>query len=129
MQANSRENHTECNWSIGHYRVENMSVAIDWFREIEKEEECTFMLFDIVEFYPSISGDLPEQALQIATTYTDVTEKEVDIIYPSITRIVAFCRRTSMDEKRMEMACLTLSLAVSMASRYVNWWEHLCWQR
>ena len=50
-------------------------AVIDWFQKIEKKEECTFMLFDIMEFYPSNSDD--------AATGTAVTEKEVDIILHS----------------------------------------------
>ena len=41
------------------------------------------MLFDIVEFYPSISEDLLKQAQEFAATYTAVTEKEVDSILHS----------------------------------------------
>ena len=58
----------------------NTLAVIDWFQEIEKKVECTFMLFDIVEFYTSISEDLLKQALEFAATYTAVTEKEEDII-------------------------------------------------
>ena len=60
--------------------ISNTSAVIDWFQKIEKKEECTFVLLDIVELYSSISEDLLKQAQEFAATYTAVTEKEVGTI-------------------------------------------------
>lgn len=38
------------------------------------------MIFDIVEFYPSISEDLLKQALDYAKQHTTISEEDLDII-------------------------------------------------
>ena len=61
----------------------NSAAVIDWFRSIEMKETCTFMSFDIVEFYPSISEDLLHRAILFAIGYITITDEEVDIIQHS----------------------------------------------
>ena len=61
----------------------NSAAVIDWFRSIEMKETCTFMSFDIVEFYPSISEDLLHRAILFAKGYITITDEEVDIIQHS----------------------------------------------
>ena len=39
------------------------TAVIDWFDGIDGKDECTFVVFDVVEFYPSISEELLEKAL------------------------------------------------------------------
>ena len=51
----------------------NTSYVLEWFRKIEHKEQCTFMEFDIVEFYPSISADLLNKALDFASNYDNIT--------------------------------------------------------
>ena len=38
----------------------NSAAVIEWFRLIERKENCMFTNFDIVEFYPTISKDFPK---------------------------------------------------------------------
>ena len=44
----------------------NSMTVIEWFRSIEQKENCMFMSFDIVEFYPSISETIFSRALSFA---------------------------------------------------------------
>ena len=55
----------------------------DWFTRIERKQECTFICFDIVEFYPSITKDLLERALDFASGFTLISQKDKDIIFNS----------------------------------------------
>ena len=58
----------------------NTSEVINWFKAIENKSRYTFIVFDIVDFYPSITEDLLLQALDYAKTFATISEKETDII-------------------------------------------------
>ena len=58
----------------------NTQCAIEWFGSINEKENCSFFLFDVVEFYPSISQQLLEDALEFASQYTKITDEEKQII-------------------------------------------------
>ena len=61
----------------------NSNDVIEWFRSIPDKSNCTFVTFDIVEFYPSISEELLKRALDFAAGHTTVTEEERNIIFHS----------------------------------------------
>ena len=42
---------------------QNSSEVIEWFKNIPNKKECTFTVFDIQEFYPSITEDLLKKAI------------------------------------------------------------------
>ena len=54
--------------------------VIEWFKKIPNKNKQAFICFDIVEFYPSISEKLLNQALDYASTYTTISETEREII-------------------------------------------------
>ena len=58
----------------------NTSAVIDWFNTIENKEKHRFICFDIVEFYPSTSENLLNKALDFATAYDTITQRERNII-------------------------------------------------
>ena len=58
----------------------NTTSVIDWFKNIENKHQYNFICFDIVEFYPSISQDLLDRALDFASTYDNITNDERNII-------------------------------------------------
>ena len=53
---------------------------IEWFKAIENKKHHNFICFDIVEFYPSISQDLLNKALDFASAYDNITNDERNII-------------------------------------------------
>ena len=57
--------------------------TIDWFRKIRDKKRSTFVQFDIIEFYPSITKELLVRSLNHAREYTDITEEEIEIILAS----------------------------------------------
>lgn len=61
----------------------NSTEVVGWFKKIMDKEQCTFTCFDIVEFYPSISKDLLEKALDFAKQHTPISDEEINIIYHS----------------------------------------------
>ena len=52
----------------------------EWFKLIKNKEKHSFICFDIREFYPSISQDLFNKALDFASTYDNITTDERNII-------------------------------------------------
>ena len=53
---------------------------VEWFEQIERKTDCTFICFDIAEFYPSISEELLKKALEWAKTHTAITAQEEKVI-------------------------------------------------
>ena len=59
----------------------NTYSVLDWFRSIENKSEKAFIIFDIVNFYPSITSDLLTQALNWAKQYCDISSDKLEIIF------------------------------------------------
>ena len=70
----------------------NSMDTIDWFRKIKDKKRSTFVQFDIIEFYPSITKELLVRSLNHAREYTEVTEEEIEIILA--------CRKTVLSDNR-----------------------------
>lgn len=58
----------------------NTSAVINWFRSIDNKYNSNFICFDIEEFYPSISLDLLNKALNFASDFDNITADERNII-------------------------------------------------
>ena len=50
----------------------NSSSVIEWFKSINKKPNHTFISFGIVEFYPSITEDLLDDAIAWGKTLTNI---------------------------------------------------------
>ena len=61
----------------------NTASVIEWFKCIEQKEKGTFIVFDIVDFYASISKNLLQEALTFASKHSKVTRDEIAIIMHS----------------------------------------------
>ena len=57
----------------------NTNEVITWFNK-ERTEKCKFLQFDVVSFYPSISKQLFNRALDYARTITQITDDELKIV-------------------------------------------------
>ena len=58
----------------------NTKQVIEWFGNIKDKERHSFISFDIVEFYPSISEKLLDQALSWASNLTTLSDNDILII-------------------------------------------------
>ena len=58
----------------------NTADVLNWFTELEDKETLTFIVFDIVDFYPSISIELLSTCLDWAKKFTTVRDDEVETI-------------------------------------------------
>ncbi len=57
--------------------------AINWFKSIKDKQNCSFMVFDIVEFYASISVQLLKNAINFARQFTTISQEDESIIFHS----------------------------------------------
>ena len=58
----------------------NTDSVIDWFNSLEQKKEAQFCVLDIVNFYPSISEKLFNEALNFASQYTPIDDITVKTI-------------------------------------------------
>ena len=58
----------------------NSLDTINWFKNIKNKKRSTFIKFNIIEFYPSITRQLLLKSLNHDKEYTDITNKEIEII-------------------------------------------------
>ena len=56
----------------------NTKSVIEWFKAIKNKS--SFIKFDIVEFYPSISKELLPKAIEYAQSVTTIEEKVIKTI-------------------------------------------------
>ena len=58
----------------------NTQAVLSWFNSIENKETYSFIAFDVVDFYPSISIELLNAALEFASDYDNITADEKRIV-------------------------------------------------
>ena len=58
----------------------NTAAVINWFKSSQNHQRSSFICFDIENFYPSISQDLLNKALDFASNYDNITADERNII-------------------------------------------------
>ena len=61
----------------------NSSSVINWFTNIPNKHKHSFAIFDIDNFYPSISENLLTSAINHAKKYTNITNQDINIIMHS----------------------------------------------
>ena len=59
----------------------NSKSVIDWFNAIPEKSNCSFVMFDIEEFYPSISEKLLKDSLEFAETHVTIPSREKEVIF------------------------------------------------
>ena len=58
----------------------NSTSVTEWYKTIPNKDQYWFIIFDIENFYPSISLELFNEALNFAKTLTDISETDVSIM-------------------------------------------------
>ena len=58
----------------------NTNDVLKWFTALPDKKSLTFICFDIVEFYPSITQELLGKALKFASNYCNITADDEHII-------------------------------------------------
>ena len=56
-------------------------AVISWFKNFSYKERCKFLTFDVVDFYPSISEKLLDEAITFAKQFVEISNDDRRIIY------------------------------------------------
>ena len=67
--------------AMGLNQGRNTDTVIDWFQGIRNKHLCKFAIFDIKEFYPSITENLLKKAITFAEAHTLLSDDDKAIIY------------------------------------------------
>ena len=62
---------------------QNSKNVIDWFKMIPLKKQSHFVKFDIVSFYPSISRNVLNEAIQFDRNYHNLNDDMINIIMNS----------------------------------------------
>ena len=54
----------------------NVYSVIDWFKNLKNKKNLSFVVFDVVNYYPSITLELLMLALKWAKQYVDITDED-----------------------------------------------------
>ena len=78
----------------------NTDSVISWFSNLSNKSTRSFINFDIVDFYPSISEELLCEALSFASNYVPITDNEKNIIIQAKSSVLfsqnnTWCKETS----------------------------------
>ena len=60
--------------------------CIKWYKEYGDKKGCTFIKYDIKEFYPSITEDTLDKAIELAKEYIAISDEKI--------KIIKHCRKT-----------------------------------
>ena len=68
----------------------NSDEVIDWFVNLKDKKKKSFIVFDIKEYYPSITEELLSDAVEWAQTLVRITPEEKDIIFKAKRSVLYF---------------------------------------
>ena len=58
----------------------NTSNVINWFNNIENKKDCSFIQFEIKEFYPSITEETLEEGISFAKSLINIGDHKIRTI-------------------------------------------------
>ena len=61
--------------------MHNTPEVIDWFKNIQEKNSYTFAIFDIEEFYPSVTEKLLMNATNFAKEHIDIKQEGIELIF------------------------------------------------
>ena len=66
--------------ALGVKQWKSTGDVIEWFKGIPNKRNHTFTVFDIKDFYPSITENLLKEALEFAKQHVHIKKKDFDLI-------------------------------------------------
>ena len=58
----------------------NTTTVTDWFKNVANKKQCRFIQFDVENFYLSTSLNLFNEAIQYASTITEISDSDKTVI-------------------------------------------------
>ena len=95
----------------------NTAAVIERFKNLNEKTRIVFLQLDIQEFYPSISEQLVDEALQYASGICSIYSDEIDIIKNSCKSLL-FSEGVTWQKKPVSS---TSPWARITAPKYANW--------
>ena len=68
----------------------NVYSCIEWFRKLNHKSSNSFIIYDIVNFYPSISEDLLNASLDWAMQYKSISKRDRNAIFQARKSLLYF---------------------------------------
>ena len=65
-------------------QFKNSYSVIEWYENIPNKDRCKFLIFDISDFYPSITEELFSDAISWALGIVDFSAEEIEILKKSM---------------------------------------------
>ena len=96
----------------------NSLDTIDWFKNIKNKKRSTFIHFDIIEFYPSITRELFLKSLNHTREYMDITDEEIEIILSDNHRT---WMKSHMDNFNVPMGTYDSAQVTDLIGIYIIW--------
>ena len=59
----------------------NMVSVVKWFNSLKDKHLMKSVMFDIKDFYPSLTQDLLNKALNFASEYIYISKRDIDVIH------------------------------------------------
>ena len=89
--------------------------VINWFKNIQTKHSNFFIKFDIVDFYPSITQLIVDNAIKFAQKFTSISTNEISIIKDSC-KSVLYNNGTILSKKNNDTlfdikCCFQITLA------------------
>ena len=97
----------------------NTQNVIEWFGNIEQKSRHSFISFDIIDFYPSISENSLDQALSWASSLADISHEDISIIKHARESLLFNNGKPGL--KVIIAICSTLPWAAMTGLKFVNW--------
>ena len=86
---------------------QNSTAVIEWFNNIHEKSECSFLVFDVKEFYPSIGEKLLRDALEFAGCHVEISPDEEDLIM-HVCKSLLFYKNLSWAKKQGNLFDVTM---------------------
>ena len=65
---------------LGVNQWKNTASVLNWFKAIRDKQSHTFVVFDVKDFYPSISESLLKEAINFAKSHVNISKNDEDTI-------------------------------------------------
>ena len=83
------------------------SEVIEWFLKIPDKNRYKFAIFDIKDFYPSISEKLLTNALNFAKEITDISREDIQVMYHA-RKSLLFCNENPRKKREGNLFDVTM---------------------
>ena len=101
----------------------NTYSVIEWFKKLANKKNLSFIIFDVVNYYPSITLKLLLDALKWASQFVEFTDEEIEIITET-KKSLLYMNGEPWTKK--ERTILMLPKVVWTQQKFVTWLGFFC---